>query len=914
MTNKNNSLGWKFIDNDSTFVLNNPQKSSYLYFPLVNEAGMMSAITPTLHGDIKTSQNTFLMAPVSSEDLHNSRAARNFWVHIEGEGAWSATGNSSKQLSYNFNDEEDEEVNLEAGFLWHKVTRSNKRIGIQAELTSFVPANDDQVELLKVTLTNTGDQNITISPTAAIPLYARSADDIRDHRHVTSLLHRIFTSSYGIEVQPTLSFDERGHKINHVTYSVLGADQNGESPTGFFPIVEDFIGEGGNLDWPEVIVKNAEPHAKPGETFEGYESVGALKFNTATLEPNQSKSYIVALMITDDRPSSVNEIAKKYCSEEQFDVLLEQNKADWKNKLNNLSFQTSDNDFNQWMKWVTLQPILRRIYGCSFLPHHDYGKGGRGWRDLWQDCLALLIMDDPKKVKDLLYNNFAGVRIDGSNATIIGSEPGEFVADRNNIARVWMDHGAWPFLTTQLYINQSGDIEFLLENQTYFKDTQIKRSKDLDLEWNPEHGNQLQTENSDTYQGTILEHMLLQNIVQFFNVGKHNNIKLEGADWNDAFDLAPELGESVAFTALYASNLKEMSELLLSLQEKAGVDELQLAKEITILLDTISKPIDYDVVEEKLNLLDQYFETCSHKISGEKTSISIKELAADLNSKADWMINHLRQNEWIKNEEGFEWFNGYYNNDAEPVEGDHENGVRMTLTGQVFPVMGGVATEDQVKKIADSVTNYLKDEKIGYRLNSQFGEIQQNIGRGFGFAFGHKENGAMFSHMAVMYSNAMYQRQFGHEGFDVINSIYELSKNFELSRIYPGVPEYISEKGRGMYHYLTGSASWLLLTVLTEMFGVKGHLGDLALEPKLLQNQFNEQNEASVFSYFANRHLNIVYKNKKGLDYGAYQIQSISLDGQEVAFESKQKAVIVSREVISQLTENENHTLEVVLG
>ena len=33
-------------------------------------------------------------------------------------------------------------------------------------------------------------------------------------------------------------------------------------------------------------------------------------------------------------------------------------------------------------------------------------------------------------------------------------------------------------------------------------------------------------------------------------------------------------------------------------------------------------------------------------------------------------------------------------------------------------------------------------------------------------------------------------------------------------------------RGRGAYAYLTGSASWLLLTLLTESFGVKGRLGD----------------------------------------------------------------------------------------
>ena len=53
--------GWHFVDTTGTFMLESPHRTSYLYFPLVNEAGLMSAITPSLHGDIKTSQNSFLM-------------------------------------------------------------------------------------------------------------------------------------------------------------------------------------------------------------------------------------------------------------------------------------------------------------------------------------------------------------------------------------------------------------------------------------------------------------------------------------------------------------------------------------------------------------------------------------------------------------------------------------------------------------------------------------------------------------------------------------------------------------------------------------------------------------------------------------------------------------------------------------
>lgn len=871
----------------------------------------MSAISPNLHGEITSGHNTFLMEPISVEALHNSKASRNFWVNIEGYGAWSVSGNSAKQNSALFTKEEENSL-LEAGFLWHKITRDHKSSGLRAATLNFVPVTEDKVELMKVTLTNNSDNELALTPTAAIPLYGRSADDLRDHRHVTSLLHRIYTSEHGIEVQPALSFDERGHKVNKVTYSVLGADAAGTAPIGFFPETEAFIGEGGALDWPEAVITNAEPVTGAGVTLEGYEAIGALRFEAITLAPGASVSYIVAMIITDDRLDCTG-YTQDYLSEARFDELLLQNQKYWSDKLNTVSFSSGDSEQDQWMKWVTLQPILRRMYGNSFLPYHDYGRGGRGWRDLWQDCLALMVME-PDEVRNLLFNNYAGVRIDGSNATIIGTKPGEFIADRNNIPRVWMDHGAWPLLTTLLYIHQSGDLDLLLQPQAYFRDTFIKRCKDRDLAWTSEHGNKLTTADGEIYHGTILEHILLQNLIPFFNVGEHGNIRLEGADWNDGLDLAPNRGESVAFTAFYGSNLLELSKLLVQLKERAGQETIEIAEEMVMLFDSLSASISYDSISGKLDLLDRYYDSVALAVSGRKVQLEIGKVAEDLKNKAMWIMKHLRDKEWISSEEGFEWFNGYYNDDAERVEGDHPEGVRMTLTGQVFTIMGGVATEEQVGKITAAVDRYLKDDKIGYRLNSRFGGIQQNLGRAFGFAFGHKENGAMFSHMTVMYANALYKRGFVQEGFEVLDSIYRLSVDFDKSRMYPGVPEYINEKGRGLYTYLTGSASWILLTQLTEMYGVKGHYGDLHLEPKLVKSQFDQEGTASVETLFADRKLHIVYRNPQHADYGQYQVKSVVLNRTPVSVVSEGDGVLLHRSVLEQLPAAKNVELEVILG
>jgi cellobiose phosphorylase len=367
--------------------------------------------------------------------------------------------------------------------------------------------------------------------------------------------------------------------------------------------------------------------------------------------------------------------------------------------------------------------------------------------------------------------------------------------------------------------------------------------------------------------------------------------------------MAAKKGESVAFTAFYGWNLLEIANLLQNLKQKLQLTSIDLAVEVTTLLDYLAKKVDYDSVSEKQRLLYDYFDAVKHKLAGRKVSVELSGLIADLRQKAGWLFNHLRTGEWIKNAAGFQWFNGYYDNAGERVEGDHPNGVRMTLTGQVFAIMSGVAEDDQITEIIKSVNRYLKEPQLGgYRLNTDFAELKINLGRAFGFAYGHKENGAIFSHMAVMYGYALYERGFVKEGHDVLESLYHLAEDFEKGRIYPGIPEYFDAKGRGIYHYLTGSASWYLLALRNQVFGVRGLRGDLILEPKLLREQFDSTGKAIIQTIFAGRQLEIVYQNTALLDYGQYRIKNIRVNDQSVQYSSHNKAAIIARDVIERLT------------
>lgn len=889
-----------YLDRNGTFQLEQPENYSYLYFPLASEKGLKSSITPNLGGDSKRDQESFLLEPVSSENLHNNRSTRNFWCLLDGEQAWSATGASAEAEADRFT-KDQEKSSVTAGFLWHKLRRENENLGICSEITSFVPFDDD-VEVSIVTITNTGDRDRKLEFYAAVPLYGRSADNIRDHRNVTSMLHRIYATGDGVTVIPTMSFDERGHQLNHTKYYVCGSTGEGEEPFAIYPTVEEYLGEGGTFLRPGAVYRKEvrDRYRIAGDVVNGREAMGAFRFNKKELKAGESLTYVIWMGIAEEK----EDLAKKsgrYNSAKKAMGALENTKDYWQKKAN-VDFHAGDEGYDNFLKWVSFQPFLRSIYGCSFLPHHDYGRGGRGWRDLWQDCLSLLIMD-PAEVRNNLVNNIAGVRMDGSNATIIGSRPGEFVADRNGIARVWMDHGLWPFKTILFYIHQTGDLSVLLEKAPYFKDAQAGRGTMTDEAWEIGQGTWQKDKAGREYQGSMLEHILIEHLTGYFERGEHDMMRLRGADWNDALDMANERGESVAFTAAYAGNLREMASLLLTLKEKENITSIPVAEEMMILLHGTKEN----------NPLGEYQEQVKHTVSGGQVEVSLDELSHALDKKATELMETIRSTQWINENEESGWYNSYYDNSGRAVEKADGENTRMMLTGQVFTIMSKTADDEHTAKIVKAAKRHLYRRQIGgYRLNTDFKELKMDLGRMFGFAYGEKENGAVFSHMTVMYAYALYSRGFAKEGYEALNTLAEASLNFNTSRIYPGIPEYFNADGRGVYHYLTGAASWYLMTMVTMAFGVRGEYGDLRLDPQLDLAQFDEKNEASLGLVFAGRRILVTYHNPEKLEAGSYRVASATLDGEQIAF--RENKLCIPREKIVGLSEDNQHIISVELA
>ncbi len=869
---------WTYLqDQEGSFTAEQADQTSRLFFPLMNESGMKCSVTPELKGDISVSFAHYLMPPVVTEDLSRTNNSRYVWFNFEGAVPWAINGLSPDQQALKWSDHpEEHRILAKPGEF--TLIRKHHSLPIEAEISLFVPHSRDQVELWKVKLRNTGSEDIRYTPFVAVPLFGRHADNIRDHRQVTSMFQYTTRLDHGVRLKPSIVHDEHGHRINEFSYFAMTFKSDGTQPDRVWTRMQDFIGEGGSMQNPQAVFQNLPEPELADEARHGVDAIAAMSFRQETLAAGEEEEFFVLLGLTNQDDEQA--IFSRYNDTTKFEEAFAKTRVYWSELTHQVAFDTGQPDFDEWTKWLAFQLKCRQIYGNSFLPDFGYGRGGRGWRDLWQDLLSIFLVD-PESAQFEIINNLKGIRIDGSNATIIGNRPGEFKADRNNIPRTWCDHGAWPLFALNFYIQQSGDFSVLLQEIEYWKDMFVFRSKDRDKEYSEEDGTWLLTKSGDIYQGSVLEHVLIQQLSAFFNVGEHNILLLEGADWNDTLDMARNRGESACFQSFYAGNFGILINLLETLKEQ-GIQSISLLEEVLVLLDrTMSQTgIDYDRVSEKRELINRFFETVRNRVSGTRKEVLIGELIADLSAKEYHTKQKIRTQEWIQTEDGG-FFNGHYDDQGTPMHGKYPEGWRMDLTSQVMPTMFDVADDEQVKALYQSSKKHLGQAgDPGLRLCTPYPEFDMNIGRITGFAYGYKEHGSKWMQQNIMFMYGLFHRNQFDAGFSLFEDIFSLCDDSASSRTFPGIPSYYEPDNRGAYMYLTGSSTWIFLTLVAQIFGIRGQDGDLLINPKISPWFFDNKGEASVSLHFRGQPIRCSFYNPKNHPVGEYKITRITINDQ----------------------------------
>lgn len=797
------------------------------YFPLFNANGFKSTITPNLLGDIKLNYNHYVTEPISEIGLYESLGRHvimlvdNNHYYLSGKGIY----------------QQEDKVLVTYGSIYQLVERQNKKHIIK--IKTFIP-HEDNVELSEIKYQNITSEVQKLKVITAPMLYGRSLDNLFDHRHVTSLLNRGKVIEGGVLLKPTLSFDERGHILNDKRYYFL-TNSNKLEIDGYYPLYDDFI-DGGTMLHPQGLNKKYQV----GDKVSGYETLGGVCYKEITLNPEEEITFYMAFGISDD--DNIFDVSN--LNQDVFNKLFNETKEKHENYFNQMQFRLRDEATSQFLNFIEVQPYLRRTFGNSYLPHHDYGKGGRGWRDLFQDLLFMIINFDPQ-VKNLLINNFKGVRIDGSNATIIGDKLGEFKADRNNITRVWSDHAVWPLLSINDYINYFNDYEILNEEVSYFDDQFTHLTKKTKN--NYDQSNKLKV-NGKVYKGTILEHLLLQNIVFSFNLGKNGFVRLEDADWNDGLDMANKLGETIAFTHFYINNLKILNKYL------KRYEKVVLFKDLGNL-----------ILRGSYKKLNEFFDKVSN-FKGEKESFSTAKLIEKIEKHIDFLTNNIKEKAVMDSGA----LQSYIDND-----GNYLDNETVSLTGQAMALLNMTVSKARASNIALATKERLYNASLGgYHLNENYHEIKMNMGRAYGFSYNHKENGAVFSHMALMHSYGLYNYKLITEASEAMYGIVDLAMQ-KSSRVPLGIPEYFTERGCGKYFYLTGSATWLLKLLKEQVFGLKMVEGKLQIRPQMLNSDFIN-GKASIKTVLFGNLVEVIINNPHNLSFPDYKVERIQVDGKHV--------------------------------
>ena len=147
-----------------------------------------------------------------------------------------------------------------------------------------------------------------------------------------------------------------------------------------------------------------------------------------------------------------------------------------------------------------------------------------------------------------------------------------------------------------------------------------------------------------------------------------------------------------------------------------------------------------------------------------------------------------------------------------------------------------------------------------------------NIGRITGFAYGYKEHGSKWMQQNIMFMYGLYSRGKTEYGRRMLDDILSISMNSAVAKTFPGVASFYEPDDRGAYMYLTGSSTWLFLTLVTQIFGVRGAGGNLLINPKIPGSFFDENGEAYIECTFSRKRIGIKYKGN-----GLYTVSNINL-------------------------------------
>ncbi len=696
-----------------------------------------------------------------------------------------------------------------------EVTLHSKCGDLETDSTVFVPVNES-CECWDVRITNRSDAARRIDVSLVLPLYAGSRAYVEYHRDVVRLYNKIDAAGH-VLVENGLEWIEGRtgrSSLCYIASARMGADR---LPDRVWSDREDFLGPLYRWDHPEALIEDREPRIQGL----GRELVAAFEFRGVSLTPGESVSLSLSAGVAPDRATAarIEALAEKDAIAKR----REEVSAFWSEHAGKVRIETGHPDFDSsWNRWWLHQSLIRHWFGNTGHPQFDYGSDFSGWREIWQDLMAWAPLD-PAGALDKSVYTLSGIRPDGTNATRFFTRTRRFGSDEVN--GLWCDHPYWTLPTMLMIGDELGDLSYLLKDGIpYFRDTFRSRGDKKTEGWPSGKiaeatavSNVNLSQNSPPLLGTVIEHLLVQNLGMYYDCGRHGLLKHRRADWNDAIDQLHD-GENVVFSCGVARNLRLLASALNDLASCHGASSIALfeaAARLT-LPDDGAAPTRQDAMRKFLREVDG-------DVSARRIDVDARSLQSSLESKADTLVRIVREKAYNGT-----FFHGYIRPDGQAIEEAGE--CPMHLMPQTWALLADAVSGNEVDRLIEAVFENLSDAHGGLRLNAPaYTRFDPEIGRITGFAPGTKENGAVFNHANLYFIHALLLRRRAQDAWKVFSGISVLGRD-RAATAGPHLPEYWIGSdhpflaGRAEYPLLTGTGPWTRMVFPRHFLGVRGVL------------------------------------------------------------------------------------------
>jgi len=235
------------------------------------------------------------------------------------------------------------------------------------------------------------------------------------------------------------------------------------------------------------------------------------------------------------------------------------------------------------------------------------------------------------------------------------------------------------------------------------------------------------------------------------------------------------------------------------------------------------------------------------------------------------------------------WFARGITDNGVPFGIDADEEGKIFLNPQSWSILSGIATDEQKEKIIESLESHLDTPYGMMTLAPAYTAMRDDVGRLTQKHPGTTENGAVYSHAVTFYISALFKMGDSDRAYEQLSRLIpgpdetDLSRRGQLPVFIPNyyrgaIHQFSRSAGRSSHLFNTGAASWMYRSVVEQLFGLRGNIRGLAIEPNLPSTW----QSASASRTFRGANLEVSYRRDAGVDDISISVDGTALASQQI--------------------------------